>query len=439
MAQKLTKTETVLDVPPYAAGGDLEQASNLLFQTPGVSIARLLWRNRLFVAWITGVGIALAIVMALLTPNRYTSTERIMPPDDQSASGLETMAAALSSGPGGMGAIADQFLELKNSSDVFLGILQSRTTQDKIINQFGLRSLYGDKRIEDARNDLTARTSIEVDRKSLIITIAVTDRDPHRAALVAQAYSDSLNDLLTQLNTSGARRERTFLEERLRQVQADLENAEQEFSQFASRNTAVDIKEQEKAMVDSAATIQGELVATQAELEGLRQIYTDDNVRIRSLSARLSELKQQLQRLSGPGNGDASPSGTDSPYPSIRQLPVLGVTYADLYRQTVIDESIFETLTKEYELAKVQEAKEIPTVKILDPPDVPEEKSYPPRSLVVFTGAVLAVLAASAWVIVRDRWNETDSGDPRKQLVQEIFQACPDIRLWMRRNGSRVG
>src|SRR5207249_1950491 len=247
-----------------------------------------------------------------------------------------------------------------------------RSVQDKLIQEFDLKKLYGDRRMEDARKDLAEHTGISVDRKSQIISLTVTDHDPKRAAAMGEAYIAELNRLVTELSTSSARRERIFLEERLKAVTQDLEAAEKEFSLFSSRNTAIDIKEQGKAMVEAAATLQGQLIAAESELEGLRQIYTDNNVRVRSVRARIDEQKHQLEKIGGKGENGAADSGQqdsfalqkDSLYPSIRKLPLLGVTYADLYRRTRVQEAVFESLTKEYELAKVQEVKEIPTVKV---------------------------------------------------------------------------
>src|SRR5207237_9259435 len=116
---------------------------------------------------------------------------------------------------------------------------------------------------------------------------------------MAQAYVEELNNLVSQVSTSSARRERLFIEQRLSAVKTDLEDAEKQFSAFASKNTALDIKEQTKAMVESAAILQGQIIATQSELQGLEQIYTDNNVRVRSLRAQLAELKSQAQRIGG--------------------------------------------------------------------------------------------------------------------------------------------
>src|SRR5208283_286789 len=312
-------------------------------------------------------------------PSRYQSVARLMPPDNQASSGLAMAAATLSGGGSGLGGMAGELLGQKSTSDLLVGVLNSRTVEDNLIQKFDLRKVYGDSRMEDARKDLAALTDVSIDRKSQIITITVTDKSPQRAAAMAQAYVEELNGTLAEVSTSSARRERVFLEGRLQAVSQDLEAAEKEFSQFASKNTAIDIKEQGKAMVDAAATLQGEYIGARSELEGLRQLYTDSNVRVRSLQARVDELENQLKIVGGKDESTSLEKAApgDSLYPSIRKLPMLGVPYADLYRKTKVEEAVFETLTQEYELAKVQEAKEIPTVKVLDSPNLPEKKSFP--------------------------------------------------------------
>ncbi len=351
------------------------------------------------------------------------------------------MAAAAVSGTssGGIQSLASDFLGLKSTSDVFVGILSSRSAQDKLIQQFGLKRLYWDRRMEDARKDLAKHTDISVDRKSQIISITVTDRSPQRAAAMTQAYIEELNRLVAELSTSSARRERIFLEGRLQGVSQDLEAAEKNFSQFASKNTAIDVKEQGKAMVEAAAILQGQLIAAESELQGLRQIYTDNNPRVRSVNARVEELKQQLDKLGGKGESmtEVSDQPSDSLYPSIRKLPLLGVTYADLYRRTMIQETVLETLTKEYEMAKVQEAKEIPTVKVLDAANIPDKKSFPPRLLIVFLGTFLACCFGIVYVLASATWDATDPRDPGKRFAKEVWFDLKTYAGRISRNGGR--
>jgi len=404
-----------------------------------VTYLRLLWKDRRLLVSAILSGFLAGTLVAFLIPTRYQSTARLMPPDSNQGGGLATAAAAFSAGAGGgVGSIASDMLGLKSTSETFVGILSSRTVQDKLVQQFDLRKLYGVRRMEDACKLLAERTGISVDRKSQIITLTVTDHDPKRAAAMGDAYVAELNRLVAELSTSSARRERIFLEERLKAVSQDLEAAEKDFSQFSSKNTAIDIKEQGKAMVETAATLQGQYIAAQSELEGLKQIYTDNNVRVRSVRARIAELKRQLEKLGGKGEQDLEPTGqqADYLYPSIRKLPLLGVTYADLYRRTRVQEAVYESLTKEYELAKVQEVKEIPTVKLLDSPNIPERKSFPPRTLIAFLGMALAFAAATTWVLGKWAWDETDSNDARKVLAQEIFTTVKARLPQFSRNGS---
>jgi uncharacterized protein involved in exopolysaccharide biosynthesis len=424
-------TDHDISVPPTSQ--ETPEASKEL-----IVYLRLLWGHRRLLFRVAVCALLISMLIALLIPARYESTSRLMPPDNQSASGLASAVASMSGAAGGIGGIAGELLGMKNTSDTFVGILSSRTVQDKLIQEFDLKKLYGDRRMVDVRKDLAEHTDISVERKSQIISITVTDHDAKRAAAMGQAYVEELNRLVAELSTSSARRERIFLEGRLQSVSHDLEQSENDFSQFASKNTAIDIKEQGKAMVEAAAVLQGQLIAAESEYEGLKQIYTDNNVRVRSVKARIDELRRQLEKLGGKGESATTISDQpgDSLYPSIRKLPLLGVKYADLFRQTKIQEAVLETLTKEYELAKVQEAKEIPTVKVLDVANIPDKKSFPPRLSIMFFGTILAFAGAITWVFGSTKWRETDSKEPLKVFAQEVFSTVSARVPGLSRNGS---
>ena len=387
--------------------------------------AQLLWSRRRLLLRTAVYAMLASSVIALLIPVQYQSVTRLMPPDSESGAGLGMLAAAAGRGGigvGALGGIAGDLLGMKTSGALFVGILGSETVQDRLIEQFQLKKVYGssNSKIEDTRNALAQRTEISEDRKSGIISIGVTDHDPKRAAAMAQAYVAELDRLVALVSTSSARRERVFLEGRLEKVKADLDTAAKNFSDFASKNTAIDIPAQGKAMVEAAAVLQGQMIAAQAELSGLQQIYTDSNARVRALQARVNELNKKLNEIGGGGtDGNSSPG--NSLYPSIRKLPILGVTYADLYRQTKIQETVYELLTQQYELAKVQEAKEIPTVKVLDPALVPTKKSFPPRTMIVFVSTLLGIAVMTMWIVGRAQWAEVDPSDPRKVFATEVF------------------
>ena len=396
---------------------------------------QLFWTSRRFLLRTAVYAFLASTLIAFLIPMRYQSVTRLMPPDGQSGSALGMLAAMAGRGGPGLGGIAGDLLGVKSSGALFVGILNSESAQDALIEKFDLKKVYHDSKIEDARKDLAQRTDVSEDRKSGIITIGVTDHDPKRAAAMAQAYVDELDRLVTQVSTSSARRERVFLEERLQTVKVDLDTAAKNFSDFASKNTAIDIPAQGKAMVEAAATLQGQLIAAQAELSGLQQIYTNNNVRVKAAEARIGELKKKLNEIGGAGSQNDL-KAEKSLYPSIRKLPLLGVTYADLYRQTKIEETVFELLTQQYELAKVQEAKEIPTVKVLDAAMVPTKKSFPPRTVIVVLGTMLGLTLAAIWLVAKARWDATDMRDPRKMLALEMLSTLGTRATKFSRNGS---
>jgi capsule polysaccharide export protein KpsE/RkpR len=397
--------------------------------------AWLLWEKRHFLARVTARGVIVALVIVLLIPNRYESTVRLMPPD-QGNGGLAMLAGMLgksglgSAMAGGLGGMAGDLFGIKSSGPIFTEIVHSRSVQDRMIDKFDLRKVYGQKYYEDARKTLGNNTDVNEDRKSGVITITVTDKDKRRAQHMAQAYVDELDRMVALVSTSAARRERIFLEQRLQQVKQDLDVAAKQFADYSSQNTVLDVNSQTKAMVESGAVLQGQLIAAESELQGLEQIYAPSNVRVRSLKARVEELKTQLQKMGGtqadlnpatpPPSSSSSVDPSDQIYPSIRKLPLLGVRWTELYRDAKIQETVFELLTQEYEIAKIQEAKEIPTVKVLDPADLAERKSSPHRALLVLLAMVLTFTGAIVWVLGSAAWQHIDPQDSRKQFGEEV-------------------
>jgi capsule polysaccharide export protein KpsE/RkpR len=396
----------------------------------GLAALQLLWDQRTILLKWAMSGLILSIILAFLLPTYYSSSARIMPPTQDSAMGLAALSALTRTGGDNLGMMAGSLLGIRSSGALFMGIMHSRIVEDQIIDHFDLRKVYGVKLGEDARKKLERNTDIVEDRQSGIITVTVTDHDPHRASEMANNYVEELNSRLAQVNTSAARKERIFIEQQIKDTKQTLDEASRNFSQFASKNTAIDIKEQGKAMVEGAARLQGELIAAQSELKGLEQIYMPKDVRVRSLRARVEELKSQLQKLNGGSDESDGDSADSTSYPSIKKLPLLGVTYFDLYRQNKIQETVYEILNQEYQLAKIQEAKELPNARVLDPPDMPEKKAGPLRTIIVLVGLILFVVCGIVWILARNIWNGVDPDDPRKKLTTDIFTTA--TQRWTR-------
>jgi capsule polysaccharide export protein KpsE/RkpR len=416
--------------------------------TGGLDWAWLLWQNRRALARWTLYGLVVATIIAFLIRPEYESTTRLMPAEKDSGIGGMAMRAAMSSGGGGgvgsllggsaLGGIASDIFGMHDPGAVWSDMLRSRTLVDRIIDRFDLLKVYGVRYREAASKLLLENTEVQLDRKSGVITIVVRDRDKQRAQQIAQAYVEELDRLVAAVSTSAARRERIFLAQRLQEVKHDLDDASTQFAQYASKNTVVDVDAQTKAMVEGGAALQGQLIAAQSELDGLLQVYTDNNVRVRSLRARVDELRSQLQKMGGsnasldPATPSSPQSQSDQLYPSIRKLPLLGVRWLDLYRETKIQQAVYAMLTEEYESAKIQEAKEIPTVKVLDSPNFPERKAYPPRKLIAALGMFLSFVAGACWLLGTAAWQHMDPQDPRKQFGQEV--ASTSVEMWSRWN-----
>jgi capsule polysaccharide export protein KpsE/RkpR len=433
-------------VEPYVEWTDPD--SRPLGQKPSTAVncAVPLWRERRLLARIMAAGGLLTLLIALLIPNRYESSTRLMSPDMRGSASEALMAGLLSRTGGGLAGLGANLLGIDNTGAVFIGVLNSRSVADQLVRRFELKQVYHARQDQDARANLADRTVVSEDHKSQIITISVEDKDPRRAAALAAAYVDELNRLLVEVNTSSAHRERVFIEERLRVVRPELDMAAQQLSDFSTRNSTLDPKEQGKAMVGAVVTLQGELIANETALRGLQQIYSDNNVRIRSLQARIGELHHQLQELRGrgaepaPGRGDGADRGdrADSSYPSFRQLPALGVTYADLYREVKLREVVFETLTQQYEMAKIAEAKEIPSVKVLDPANLPEKKSGPHCLLITVLGALLSLAVGTLFVIGRAAWAQVDPDDPRKKFAAEVWDDARPAYTRLQARAERI-
>ena len=357
MTRTAAKAQTENTIEPVIEELSLQEVPHEEARERQARFLRLFWDSRRTLLRVAVFGLLTSSLAAFLIPTSYTSTTQLMPPDTQSTSGLAVMAAMAAKVGGGLGPVANDLLGVKSSGALFIGVLRGQTAEDRLIQRFDLRKTYGKRLMVDARTKLDENTWISEDRKSGIITISVTDRSPQRAAALANAYVDELNSLISELSTSSAHRERVFLEERLKVAKRDLDDAVNELAQFSSKNNTLDIQQEGKAMLDAAGTIAGEMIATQSQLEGLREIYTDNNSRVRSMAARVTSLHMQLEKLGGkqevgskevPRPAEQESETGSMPYPSIHSLPLLGAKFADYYRRAKIQETIYELLTEQY-------------------------------------------------------------------------------------------
>ena len=376
---------------------------------------RLLWSRRRF---LLGVVVKLALLSAIVSvclPPRYEATTRLLPaprsPVSEASPLLRPEASALA-GLAGLSPVSGE--------GRFVALLHSRVLADRIIDRFGLMKIYGAKYRHEARTALAKHTIIQEDRKTSVIAISVSDRDPRRAADIADAYSNELQKLNAELNTSGAHMERVFLEARVDEVGKELHAAAERLSEFSTKFSILDSQQQPKSTVDAMLKLQGESVAAQAELKGLEQIYTPYSLKVRTAVAKVAELNRQLGEMRGSRALSEVPA--DGSFPSIRSLPTLGVTYGELFRKSKLLEAVQLSLTQQLEMAKTEEIKQLPVLRVMDPAEIPEQRVFPRRVLIVLASALSGLLLGMALVLGGKTWGKISPNDPIKALAFDVRQ-----------------
>lgn len=320
---------------------------------------------------LTTVGVALLTALYTLTmPNIYTATTLILASEDDKG-GMSAMMAQL----GGLAGIAGGSIGGPSKTDLYVSMLKSETVRDPIIDRFKLLEVYKAKYRADAYKKLNANAIISAGKKDGIITIAVSDKDPKRAAEMANGYVDELGRLAAGLSMSGAGKNRLFLEERLATAKADLVKAGDELKIFQAKNKMLNVTEQAKASIEGVAQLRGQLAVQEVQLAAMQRQFTDSSQEVKRARTAVENLRGQIARLEGRGGS--------SSIPSVGSIPQLGQDYLRLMRDVKIQETMVELLTKQYEMARLSESKDLSPFQVLQKAKVPERKSKPARAKMI--------------------------------------------------------
>ena len=404
---------------------DVEEAGEPLLSKITLFL-RSCWARRKMIALIVAAGILVSLADALLEPNVYSSTTTLMPPDSSSPY-YDVMG--LLSPSSGAASLSSEVLGLNTPGDLYTGILESRNVQDGLIARFDLVHHYKVGFPDDARKVLASQTKIDQDRQSGVISISVSSDDRTLAAKLAQGYVEELNRVVTSDSTSAARRERVFLEERVKEVKQDLDESAKALSQFSTKTKAIDVSSQAKSMMDAEAKLEGDLMDGRSQLAALRQTYSEDNNLVKAAEARNAELQREINATGGtPDRNGSGAAAGGSVYPTVGELPALGLTYDNLERKVAVDEALWENLTKEYETAKFEEAREIPTLHVLDAAEVPRLKSGPNRKFILLTGTLVSFVLACLLVLVLNYWEQMDPETEPKKLLMDMASPLKRLR-----------
>jgi tyrosine-protein kinase Etk/Wzc len=345
-----------------------------------VVFRQIITRHARMILAITALSFVTAVVVALLLPSVYCARAMLLPAQEEKG-----MMNAMLSQMGGLVALAGGALGGGSTSDIYVGMLKSETVKDPIIDRFKLMQVYGKKYRTDTYSALDKRVSILAGKKDGIISISVDDRDPKRAADMANAFVEELQKLTVTLNMSGAGKNRSFLEERLIRAKADLVKAEEELKAFQGKNKTINVSEQTKATIEGVARLKAELAAQEVQLSSQRRTLTDSTREVKDLKITIVNLKSQISSLEGAG-------GAKSAIPSVGSIPILGQDYARLIREFKIQENLVELLTKQYEMARFSEAKDVAPIQVLQKARVPDKRIRPRTGFIVIISTVLALI-----------------------------------------------
>lgn len=361
---------------------EAEEEINLL------ELLRVVVRNLPLIVKITTAAVVLSVVYSLTLKNVYTAKATLLPPQKDSGGGA---AALLASMGGGLAGLAGG---LGGSADLYLGILKSRTVTDSVIKRLDLHTELESKNADDTRKKLQGLVKFQAGKDG-IITITADYKDPVKAALLANTFIDELQKKSLQLNLTKASTERSFLEKRLIVVKQDLKVAEEEMKSFQEKNKTIKADSQAAAAIEGIARLRAEIVSKEVQLAALRNSMTDESTEVRSLLAGMTKLKGQLNSMSGSG-------GDGGVIPSVGNAPSIGVEYIRRLRELKTQEALYEQLTKQFELAKISEARDSSSLQVLDEAVTPLRKSKPKRSLIVILSAVTAFFCSIFLVFIRE-------------------------------------
>lgn len=384
MVQAIDNTVGQADIrqPMYAEEDEINLMDLLL----------VIAKHNRFILKITIVVAVLAAIYVLLQPNIYTGKTVILPPQQQGSSSASLLLAQL----GGMAGMASGALGLKNPSDLYVGLLKSDTVADELIQKFHLQSLYGVKTLTDARAKLKSVSSITASKDGFI-TIEFSSKDPKLAAAIANAYVGSLSSLSQTFAISEAAQRRLFFEQQLKITSDNLGLAELALKHTQEKTGLIQIDKQGSAMINAVANLRAKVTTQEVLLATMRSYATERNPDYIKEEQTLLSLKAQLgdvERGNMTGDGDVLVPAN--------KIPQAGLEVMRKMRDEKYQETLYELLSKQYEMAKLDEAKEAAIIQVVDKAPVPEKKSKPKRVLIVFLSAILGLFVGVVWAFFKE-------------------------------------
>ena len=351
---------------------------------------KTLSKYRKVIAAVTAAALVLSVAVSFLLPKKYEATASVAPPQ-QDDSLVSALSASL---PTGLGGIAGGLLGKQSVSDLWVGILRSHNVRDPIIKKFGLQEYYDESNLVDTFKSLSKHVSVDESTEG-IVSVTVEDWDPVRAAEMANSFITELDRVNRTMVTTAGARTRAFIAKRLAETKSELARLEGEMKEFQVRHKAIKVDDQSRVIIETIGEVKGQLMAKEVALETLSSYATSENPLVGVLKTEVDGLRRRLDELS------AGRVGKDIFIPT-EKIPDIALNYARLLRDVKIQETLFTLLTQQYEMARIQEGKDSPTVQVLDTATPPDKKSKPKRGMIVAVSTLSGLLGSVIYAFLRE-------------------------------------
>jgi uncharacterized protein involved in exopolysaccharide biosynthesis len=404
---------------PISPGGN-ESVASMDDEFSLLDLLIVIAEGKRIIFCVTVVFAVLAIIISLFLPVRFTATVTLLPPQQDSS--MATALASQLGNLGGMAVLASGSLGLKNPIDMFVGMLKSRTVEDAMVEHFGLMQEYRKRYVTDARKEFEHHSTVDGSGKDGLIHISVEDRDPNRAAELANGYVDQFRSLSKNLAITEAAQRALFFKQQLDEAKDKLANAEEALKQTEETTGMIQLDSQSRALIESAASLRAEITAREVEIQGMQTYATGENPRLVQAQQELAGLRAQLTKLGG--SEDSASSGLIVPK---GRVPEAGLEYARKLRDVKYNEVIFDILAQQFEIAKLDEAKEGALIQVVDTAIPPDRRSFPRRGLIVI-GATGVGFFFSAFVVWLRAGFQRAKEDPQAGVKLHLLRSAFSIR-----------
>ncbi len=379
-----------------------------------------LGEKKRLIALVTIAAAVASFVVAMLLPPVFTARTTLLAPGSQQQSGSAAALAAL----GSLGGLAGG-LGAKSPDELYVALLKSDTVQRALNERFKLQDHYDVGSYEALRKTLPSYIRVASDKKSGVISVEVDDEDRQFAADLANAHEVEVTKLLGRLAVSEAQLRRAFFEKQLNDTKENLIKAEQGLRKVQEKSGVIVLDKQAEALIAGAALVRAQITEREVQLKVLRTGATDQNPDVMRLSSELRALRSELARMES-AKGGAAGSAVDMP---VGRIPEAAIDYVRARRELKLQETLLESMVRQYEIAKLDEAKEGPALQQVDIAMPPDYKSKPSRALIVLASTLIAFLLVSAWVVVRRYVALVRSEDPASAAAWRALR-----RAWSLRN-----